>query len=125
MIKQLGEEGSLERFEIIELITKLKIKGGRFAKRIKEVSMQPNELLDSLVKLRTELELSENIDQETLEQVRAIDSNMHQLIKSNELGAEETISEQLLVLEAKFSVEHPILEKLTRELTDALAKMGI
>lgn len=87
--------------------------------------MQPNDLLDSLVNLRSELELSDNIDKATLEQVRAIDSNMHQLIKSNELGAEETISEQLLVLEAKFSAEHPLLEKLTRELIDALAKMGI
>ncbi len=87
--------------------------------------MNPTELLDSLVHLRTELELAENIDQETLEQVRAIDANMHQLIKSNELRAEETISEQLIVLEAKFSAEHPILEKLTRELIDALVKMGI
>lgn len=87
--------------------------------------MNPTQLLDSLVNLRTELELSENIDPETLEQVRSIDANMHQLIKSNELRAEETISEQLIVLEAKFSAEHPLLEKLTRELIDALAKMGI
>lgn len=87
--------------------------------------MNPTQLLDSLVNLRTELELSENIDPETLEQVRSIDANMHQLIKSNELRAEETISEQLIVLEAKFSAEHPLLEKLTRELIDALTKMGI
>jgi len=87
--------------------------------------MNPTELLDSLVNLRTELELAENIDQDTLEQVRAIDANMHQLIKSNELGAEETISEQLIALEARFSAEHPILEKLTRELIETLAKMGI
>lgn len=87
--------------------------------------MNPTELLDSLVNLRTELELSEDIDPETLEQVRAIDANMHQLIQSNELRAEETITEQLIDLEARFSADHPLLEKLTRELIDALAKMGI
>jgi|TARA_Y100000034_G_scaffold105005_1_gene131995 hypothetical protein len=87
--------------------------------------MNANELLDSLVNLRSELEVAENIDSDTLTQVRNLDANMHQLIKSNELGAEETISEQLLVLEAKFSAEHPVLEKLTRELIDALSKMGI
>ena len=87
--------------------------------------MNPNELLDAMVQLRTELELAEKVDEDTLAQVRAIDTNMHQLIKSNELRAEETISEQLLVLEAQFSNDHPILEKLTRELIDALAKMGI
>ena len=87
--------------------------------------MNANELLDSLVNLRSELEVAENIDEETLSQVRKLDANMHQIINSNELRAEETISEQLLVLEAQFSVEHPVLEKLTRELIDALAKMGI
>ena len=87
--------------------------------------MNANELLDSLVNLRSELEVADNIDEETLTQVRNLDTNMHQLIKSNELGAEETLSEQLIVLEAQFSADHPILEKLTRELIDALAKMGI
>lgn len=87
--------------------------------------MNANELLDSLVNLRSELEVAENIDEDTLTQVRNLDVNMHQLIKSNELGAEETISEQLLVLEAKFSADHPVLEKLTRELIDTLSKMGI
>lgn len=87
--------------------------------------MTANDLLDALVQLRSKLELAESVDEEVLQQVREIDSNMHQLLNSNELRAEETLVEQLLVLEAKFSSEHPVLEKITRELIDALAKMGI
>jgi len=87
--------------------------------------MNPTSLLDSVVELHTELETSDNVDPEVLQQARDLDSKMHQMIKSNELKAEESLTEQLLDLEAKFALDHPILEKLTREVIDRLAQMGI
>ena len=68
---------------------------------------------------------SSDVDPALLEQARELDSQMHQMIKSNELKAEETLTSRLLDLEAKFATEHPTLEKLTREIIDRLSQMGI
>ena len=87
--------------------------------------MKSIELLDSVVELHSALETSDGVDPELLEQARELDSQMHQMIKSNELKAEETLTSRLLDLEAKFAMEHPTLEKLTREVIDRLAQMGI
>lgn len=87
--------------------------------------MHPTELLDSVVELHSQLEMTPNVDPELLSQARLLDEKMHQMIKSNELKAEESLAEQLIDLEAQFSSEHPILERLTREVIDRLAQMGI
>ena len=87
--------------------------------------MKSIQLLDSVVELHSALETAENVEPEILEQARALDHQMHQMIKSNELKAEESLTSQLLELEAKFAAEHPTLEKLTREVIDRLSQMGI
>lgn len=87
--------------------------------------MRANELLDSVVKLHGELEVSDGVEPELLEQVRELDDEIHQMIKSNELRAEESFSQRLVELEAQFASEHPRLERLTREVIDRLAQMGI
>lgn len=87
--------------------------------------MKANQLLDSLVALHTELETTDNIDEQVLEEVRNLDEQMHQMIKSNELQAEESLSLKLLDLETQFASEHPVLEKLVREVIDRLSQMGI
>ncbi len=87
--------------------------------------MLPSDLVDSLAKLHAELETSKNVDPQLIEQVRELDRQMHEMIKSNELKAEETLQSQLLALEAKFAAEHPTLERITREVIDRLAMMGI
>ena len=87
--------------------------------------MLPTDLVESLTKLHAELETSKNVEPQVLEQVRELDRQVHEMIKSNELKAEETILSQLLALEAKFAAEHPTLERITREVIDRLAMMGI
>ena len=87
--------------------------------------MLPTELVDSLAKLHAELETSKDVDPQVLEQVRGLDRQVHEMIKSNELQAEETLKSQLLALEAKFALEHPTLERITRDVIDRLAMMGI
>lgn len=87
--------------------------------------MQSRQLLDSVVELHSQLETTPDVDPEILSQVRELDEQMHLMIKSNELKAEETLTEQLIALEAKFAVEHPTLEKMTREIIDRLSQMGI
>ncbi|GAB2990196.1 DUF4404 family protein [Psychrosphaera aestuarii] len=87
--------------------------------------MLPNDLVDSLAKLHAELETSKDVDPQTLSQVRELDKQMHEMIKSNELKAEETMLSQLLALETRFASEHPTLERITREVIDRLAMMGV
>ncbi|MBU2882909.1 DUF4404 family protein [Psychrosphaera sp. B3R10] len=87
--------------------------------------MQSRQLLDSVVELHTALETMPNVDDALLEQARELDAQMHQMIKSNELKAEESLTEQLLAMETQFAVEHPTLERLTREIIDRLSQMGI
>ena len=87
--------------------------------------MHPSELLDSVVDLHSQLEVTPDVDPELLEQARNLDAQMHQMIKSNELKAEESLTQQLIDMEAQFSSDHPVLERLTREVIDRLAQMGI
>lgn len=87
--------------------------------------MKSTNLLDSLVELHSELETADNVDPEVLAEVRELDSKMHDMIASNELQAEESLTERLLQLETNFAAEHPVLEKLTREIIERLAQMGI
>ncbi len=87
--------------------------------------MHPSELLDSVVQLHSQLEVTPDVDPELLEQARNLDAQMHQMIKSNELKAEESLTQQLIDMEAQFSSDHPVLERLTREVIDRLAQMGI
>lgn len=87
--------------------------------------MLANELMESLVELRAELETSNNIDKSTLEHVRRLEIEMHDMINSNELKAEERLSEELLALETQFAAEHPVLEKIIRNIVNTLSQMGI
>lgn len=89
------------------------------------MTIKSRDLLDSVVELHTTLETTPDVDPAVLEQARELDAMMHQMIKSNELKAEETLTEQLIALEAQFAAEHPTLEKITREIIDRLSQMGI
>jgi hypothetical protein len=87
--------------------------------------MNANQLMESLVELRAELEISEDIDPKLLEQARGLEIEMHEMLNSNELIAEDSLSEELLALETQFAAEHPVIEKILRNIVNTLAQMGI
>jgi hypothetical protein len=87
--------------------------------------MNPNNILESVIKLRSELEVTDDIEPEVLEQLELFHRDIQSKINSNELKAEETIFEQLLEMETNFATNHPVLEKLTRDVIDRLSLMGI
>lgn len=87
--------------------------------------MTPNDLLDSVNNLRTELELQNNVPAELIEQARRMDIKLHQMMESNELKAEEDIISELMTLETQFASEHPVIERIIRQLMDSLSQMGI
>jgi len=87
--------------------------------------MNTTTILESIMNLRSKLESSDNIEAEVLEQIKLLEDDIQLKISSNELKAEESIFEQLLELETSFASNHPVLEKLTREVIDKLSLMGI
>jgi hypothetical protein len=87
--------------------------------------MNPSQLLDSMVALHSEVKSTDDIPDEVLDEVRQLDEQMHQMIQSNDLHAEESLSEKLMALETEFAADHPVLEKLVREIIERLAQMGI
>lgn len=87
--------------------------------------MNTTNILESVINLRSKLESSDNTDPEVLQQMKLLEDEIQLKIDSNELKAEESLFEQLLVLETNFAANHPTLEKLTREIIDKLSLMGV
>lgn len=87
--------------------------------------MNPTNILESVIKLRSELEITKDIEPEVLDQLKLFHREIQTKISSNELRAEETLFEQLLEMETNFATNHPVLEKLTRDIIDRLSLMGI
>lgn len=87
--------------------------------------MNPSTILESIIKLRSELETTKNIDPKVLEQIKAFQDDVQNKVSSNEYKAEESLYQQLLELETDFAVNHPVLERLTREIINRLSLMGI
>lgn len=76
-----------------------------------------------LSRLRESLDPSE-IDPDTLASTRAFEADIRQFINSEEAPA-QTLMNQAKALEVKFAVEHPIAERILREIIEALARMGV
>ena len=84
------------------------------ADRIKEV----------LAELSRELERAEDVDADVRETMRDLQQRVETLDQS-EQAATESMLDRVKELESKFAASHPVLERIARELVDAVAKMGI
>ena len=78
-----------------------------------------------LAKLRDEIQKTE-LDADTRSLVRELDSDIHELLDSNAVGAEAApVLKRAKELEANFAIEHPTAERFMREVIEALARMGV
>ena len=84
------------------------------ADRIKEV----------LAELSRELERAEDVDADVRETMRDLQQRVETLDQSEQAAAESML-DRVKELESKFAASHPVLERIARELVDAVAKMGI
>lgn len=64
------------------------------------------------------------LDEETLELARRLDRDIDRVIESDE-SPERPLMDDAVALEARFAVDHPVAERLIRELIENLARMGI
>lgn len=74
-----------------------------------------------LVELDKELKSTGDIDEET----RELLSNLNDDLDVIAAGSQATLSDSARELESRFAATHPVAERITREIADLLAKMGI
>lgn len=76
-----------------------------------------------LSELKAELAATDSLDEETLELARRLDQDMDMLIDRSEPRVPEL--ENAIALEARFAANHPVAERIVRELVAVLGRMGI
>jgi hypothetical protein len=87
--------------------------------------MSNEKIRDLLAKLQDEVQDTE-LDADSRSSLRELDSDIHELLDS--ATSEQKISsvtERAKLLEAKFAISHPAVERFMREVIDTLAKIGV
>lgn len=77
-----------------------------------------------LQQLQQELASTTTVDADTLAQVKRLDSDIDQWIEDAE-DVNSPIMEDAIALEARFAANHPVAERLIREVIDTLGRIGI
>ncbi len=77
-----------------------------------------------LSELQLELARTGEVDEETLALIRKLEQDIDELIESSE-QRNSPVLDDAIALEARFAANHPIAEKLLREVIDSLARIGI
>ena len=87
--------------------------------------MSNNKIRQLLAKLHEEVQKTE-VDADTRSSLRELDSDIHDLLNSAAPKPDTNIVlERAKLLEAKFAINHPTIERFMREFIDTLAKMGV
>jgi len=87
--------------------------------------MSNEKIRELLVKLQDEVQDTE-LDADTRSSLRDLDSDIHELLDSATSEQKITsVTERAKLLEAKFAINHPTVERFMREVIDTLAKIGV
>lgn len=76
-----------------------------------------------LRELRAELSQAEVLDEETRELAEKVDKDIDHLLEASEPLSPEL--EDAIALEARFAANHPVAERIMRELIATLGRIGI
>ncbi|RZL01964.1 MAG: DUF4404 family protein [Rubrivivax sp.] len=89
--------------------------------------MDTNNLKTALAQLQRELESGGKLDPELLQQLKALDNDIHAALAANERQDDlvSSLNERTQEIDARFSAEHPYLSTTLRDVMDTLGKMGI
>lgn len=77
-----------------------------------------------LAQLQKELDNGATLDNETIALLKKLDRNVDTLVRTD--GSDNApVMDDAIALEARFAADHPVAERVLRELIDTLGKMGI
>ena len=74
-----------------------------------------------LAELNRELKSTGEIDAETRKLLSKLNDDLGEIAP----GSDDSLSDSARQLESRFAATHPVAERITREIADLLAKMGI
>jgi Domain of unknown function (DUF4404) len=77
-----------------------------------------NELLE-------EIGQGENPDEELLGSAKRLQSDIDSLLNPDVDTSDNTVMDDMIALEAQFAINHPVAEKIVRELVNSLSRIGI
>jgi len=87
--------------------------------------MSNEKVRELLAKLHDEVQKTE-VDAATRSSLRKLDSDIHDLLNSSTPETKITpVLERAEVLETKFAISYPAIERFMREVIDALVKIGV
>jgi len=87
--------------------------------------MSNEKIRELLSKLHEEVQKAE-LDADTRSSLRELDAGIHDLLDpSTTEPTAATVVEQAKLLEARFAIDHPTVERFMREVIDTLAKIGV
>lgn len=86
--------------------------------------LKQDKIRSLLAQLQKELDNGATLDNETIALLRKLDKNIDAMIESAE-NDNAPVMDDAIALEARFAVNHPVAERVLRELIDTLGKMGI
>lgn len=87
--------------------------------------MSEQRVKESMKELMSELDSTENVDQATTEAAKRLESDIHDLVNPEVDSSENTVMDDAISLEASFAANHPVAEKIVRELINTLSRIGI
>ena len=87
--------------------------------------MSNKKIRQLLAKLHAEVQKTE-VDADTRSSLQELDSDIYDLLNSSTSKPDTNyVLERAKLLEAKFAISHPTIERFMREVVDTLAKMGV
>ncbi len=86
--------------------------------------MSENNVKNLLVQLHQALAEGGAVDEETLAMAKELDKEISAFIASAE-DVNSPVLEDAIALEARFAANHPVAERVIRELIDSLGRIGI
>lgn len=84
--------------------------------------MKKREIQEIVAQLRRELRRAEDIDPDARRSTEELQRDVEELDQGDNAAS---LADRARELETRFAAEHPTLERIARELADALAKMGV
>ena len=87
--------------------------------------MSNEKIRELLAKLHDAVQETE-LDADTRSSLRELDADIHDLLDSGTSRQKiSSVTERAKLLEAKFAISHPAVERFMREVIDTLAKIGV
>mgnify|MGYP001547759117 CR=1 FL=1 len=87
--------------------------------------MSEERIKQLMKELLAELEAQDEVGEDTVETARKLEGDIHDLVNPEVDTSENTVMDDAMALQARFAADHPMAERIIRELINNLSRIGI